>query len=76
MAIYMELSPCDIGLSCCAVNENNTIRKNGVVIDETKMFLRVRFEEGGFDIRFSKKDYLPYRADKLYLPDYKLELDL
>ena len=55
MAKYMELSPCDIGLSCCAISEDKTIRKIGVVTDETKMFLRVRFDEEGFDIRFSKK---------------------
>lgn len=74
MAKYMELSPCDIGLSCCAISEDKTIRKIGVLTDETKIFLRVRFDEEGFDIRFSKKNNLPFGSDKLHLPGYKLEL--
>lgn len=73
MAKYMELSPCIIGYECYVIEGNNELaKKSGVIIDETKMLVRVQLENDLFEYRFSKRDMKPFGADKGFIEDYTL----
>ncbi len=76
MAVYGELSPCDIGRQCLINPTQGGYRKckSGVVVDETKTLLKVRVEGEIYNWTFSKKDMLRTGKDKNLFPCYTLSL--
>ncbi|WP_347364394.1 hypothetical protein [Vibrio vulnificus] len=76
MAVYGELSPCDIGRQCLVNPTQGGYQKckSGVVVDETKTLLKVRVEGEIYNWTFSKKDMLRTGKDKNQFPCYTLSL--